>query len=513
MTATPVLHTFQASAVARAIDAVARHPALLVAPTGSGKTVMGSEIALRRGGRVLWVAHRTELVDQAARSLLRLGLDVGVIKAGRAPNESALTQVASIQTLSRRTLPPADTVVIDEAHHAVADSYGVLFREYPHAGFLGLTATPFRLDGRGLGDVGFREIVVASTVRDLCDARDPGPFLVEPTVFAPAGPSLSDVGMVAGDFNQGQLGAAMSGPKIVGDVVTTWAERAKGRRTVLFAVNVEHSLTMLARFKAAGIAAAHIDGTTKDEERAATLRALAEHRIDVLCNCMILTEGWDLPALEVAVVARPTQSLQLHLQMLGRIMRACDGKAGALVLDHAGNYRRHGLPTRPIGYSLDGKVVQGDDDTKDCPKCGLVLSRGENPCPECGFAWGGAPPREIVEVAGRLEVVRAATADAVPFADKARFWARAYHHAQHRGNLKIAVARYREAFSEWPDHIEDRLVSPATATPADLSALELRWREVGAAIAKKKDWDPRKSDWFARKFAADKRAAYMKGRA
>lgn len=498
------LRPYQERAVSDALAAVAQHPTILVAPTGSGKTVMGAEAVVRNGARALWIAHRRELIDQAHVRLLKCGLDSGVILAGRPERPSAPVQVASIQTLARRSPPPADIVVIDECHHATADSYRDLFATYADAQILGLTATPFRLDGIGLGDVGFKQIVVAASTAELCADGT----LVEPTIFAPESPDLSSVHTVAGDFNQGEAADVMRGPKIVGRIVETWLARAQGRRTVLFAVNVEHSKSLRDRFHTAGVRVAHIDGTTHPAERAAILADLANHRIDVLCNCMILTEGWDLPALEVAIVARPTKSLQLHLQMLGRIMRAADGKAGALVLDHAGNYDRHGLPTRALAYSLDGTVTAEDIDTKKCPSCGLVMQLGENPCPECGHVWGSTGPRPgVSEVDGSLEVKHAAKAAPVTFEDKARFWRRAYLHAQHKGNPRIALARYRATFNEWPVHVEDRLVEPAKASSDEISALREEWRRLGRQIATSKPWgrdNPAKASWFANKFAADK---------
>lgn len=503
------LRPYQERAVSEALAAVASHPTILVAPTGAGKTVMGAEAVVRNGARALWIAHRRELIGQAHERLLRSGILSGIILAGR-PATVAPVQVASIQTLARREPPPADLVVIDECHHATADSYRALFDNYAHAKILGLTATPFRLDGIGLGDVGFRQIVVAASTAELCADGT----LVEPTIFAPESPDLSAVHTVAGDFNQGEAADVMRGPKIVGRIVETWLARAQGRRTVVFAVNVEHSKSLRDRFRAAGVRAAHIDGTTGPAERAGILADLASHRIDVLCNCMILTEGWDLPALEVAIVARPTKSLQLHLQMLGRIMRAADGKAGALVLDHAGNYDRHGLPTRALTYSLDGSVKAAAIDSKKCPACGLVLALGENPCPDCGYVWGLSGGRPFVsEIEGALEVKHAAKAAPVTWDDKARFWRRAYHHAVHKGNPKIALARYKATFNEWPVHVEDRLVQPAHASANEITALREEWRKLGRQIALSKPWgrdNPAKASWFANKFASDKEREFRK---
>lgn len=379
---------------------------ILVAPTGSGKTVMGVEVAKiitgGFGGRALWLAHRKELVEQAASHVERAGGVVGIIMAGVAPLPLATIQVASIQTLARRQPPSADLVVIDECHHATGDSYGEILSHYSSVPVVGLTATPFRLDGRGLGDV-FGELVVAARTDELCDAG----YLTRPRVWATETPDLRGIKIVAGDYAKNSLAGRMNTPEMNRAIVANWVRRAIGRRTVVFAVDVAHSRAMAAQFQRAGVPAEHIDGATPRAEREAILARLASGETLVVCNCMILTEGWDLPSLECAVIARPTASLNLHWQMIGRIMRACHGKDGAIVLDHAGNHHVHGLVTRRIEYTLEAGRRAGSSEPlgmRRCVECGLYFDSGAESCPECGwiptidFAVGApASPEELAE--------------------------------------------------------------------------------------------------------------------
>jgi DNA repair protein RadD len=382
-----MLRGYQERAISDCLAQIASNPCL-VAPTGSGKTVMGSEIARRHGGRVLWLAHRTELITQAATSLCGLDLQVGIVKAGWDETPSAPVQVASVQTLLRREIQAPDLIIIDECHHATAQSYQTIIGRY-QCPRLGLTATPFRLDGRGLGDL-FGTIVVAATTRELVEAG----ILHAPRVYATTTPDLRGVKVIAGDYNLNALSQRVNTAGQNASIVEEWKRHAAGLRTVAFAVDVVHSLAICRAFTDAGIAAEHVDGTTDPETRRNILERLKIGRTQVVSNCMILTEGWDLPALGCAIIARPTASLNLHLQMIGRIMRSCDGKYGALVLDHAGNHHIHGLVTRSLVYSLDGSTRVGHDEPlglRRCPECGLMYETGAPCCPECKYV---IPPQE-----------------------------------------------------------------------------------------------------------------------
>ena len=428
----------------RALDELRAHwrsNPVVALPTGSGKTVLAAHVirgATARGKNCLFLVHRRELVDQAVSRLRALGLQPGVIMAGVAPTMSRV-QVASIQTLARRDSPEADIVIVDEAHHTCAESWSAVLDEYPNALRVGLTATPFRTDGQGLGAF-FGHIIAPVTVQQLVDDGT----LIAPVVYAPPGPSLDGVRTVAGDYNQGQLAAVMA--PLTGDIVEHWKKHALGMRTVCFAVNVAHSKAIVARFEAAGIPAEHIDGKTHRDTRADALRRLAMGDTLVLANCNLVSEGWDLPALDAAILARPTKSLGLHIQQIGRVMRAHPGKSQAVVLDHAGNHHRHGMVTDPIEYSLEGKPARPPVHShKQCPKCYLIVGVLVSVCPDCGhvFAPNAHPLRPLTEAEGQLVKVEPV--------DKQAAYVELLRTAWRTGRA-VGWARhaYRSRFKTWP---------------------------------------------------------------
>lgn len=439
------LRPYQEHAVAEAIRLLDKNPCI-VAPTGSGKTTIATELVRRLAVPTLWLAHRRELIGQAAERLRSSGLNVGIVLAGEVRTHAPV-QVASVQTLIRRQLPQAQVIIIDEAQHTPGSSFRRIIDSYPNARRVGLTATPFRLDGQGLGDT-FGELVVAAWPDELCKDGT----LIEPRVYAPPAADFSSIRVRMGDYDKAALAKAIDRPKLVGDVVETWIKNAAGRKTVLFAVNVNHSRHIIDAFKASGIAAEHIDGATPKDERRNALARLATGKLVVLSNCMVLTEGWDLPSLECAIIARPTASLCLHLQMIGRIMRACDGKAGAIVLDHAGNFHRHGRVTQRLEYSLSGSVRQssasGGTGLRTCPKCYRMVLSSRSQCPECGFVFATAielpetEAGELVEVTGIAVAARQEQMQA--------YWTLLMSQL---GQRKFAWAKYtfRSRFGVFPD--------------------------------------------------------------
>lgn len=416
---------------------------------------MGAALVASSGRRTLWVAHRRELVHQAAAKLREAGLESGLVLAGQSCDPGKLVQVASLQTLRRLQPPDADLVVIDEAHHAAAGSYRFLFDHYPRANLVGLTATPFRTDGKGLGGL-FQEIVVACHADELCANG----VLVPPRVFVPAQPDFRNVKKVAGDFNKAQLASVMDNPPLVEDVVRQWQTSCPGQRTVVFAVNVQHSQHLVAQFRQAGVAAEHLDGQTPTPEREAVLMRLREGQTTVLSNCMLLTEGWDLPSLQCAVIARPTASLCLHLQMLGRVMRAAAGKTGAIVLDHAGNHLRLGIATQRLRYSLMGQVEQEPPDPQQvhspraCQGChALVLGLGA--CPQCGREGPPPSPRELVRFDGSDQ----------EFLSKVKFWRFCEEERRRYGQRQIwSEMQFHRRFDQWPAVVNGELINPCTAS-------------------------------------------------
>lgn len=410
------LRPYQAAAIDGVRDAYragARAP-LLVAPTGAGKTVMFGFVSgetARRGKRVLILAHRRELIRQASRKLYETGVPHGIIAPGHTPTRD-LVQVASVQTLGRRLhqeREPFDLIVIDEAHHAVAGQWADIVAAFPAARLLGVTATPERLDGRGLGvEAGgcFDAIVLGPTVGELVE----GGFLTPTRIFAPAeAPDLSGVRTRGGDFEVGALADAMSRPQIVGDAVAEYAKRAPGQPAILFSPSVAHAEAMAEAFRAAGWRAVAASGQTEASKRDAAIAGLATGAVQVLCSCDLISEGLDVPAVGAVILLRPTKSLGLYLQQVGRGLRPAEGKTHLVVLDHAGNTLRHGPPEMPREWSLAGrpKRAKKDDEeappARQCPECFAVHSPAPT-CPECGHVYE-VKAREIEHVAGELQDV------------------------------------------------------------------------------------------------------------
>lgn len=357
---------------------------VLVAATGSGKTVVMAAViegAIAKGSRCLFLAHRRELIEQCSHKLDDIGVDHGIIQANhwrRRP--AAPVQVASIQTLIRRERPPADLVFIDECHRCLAASYVKIVGDYPDAVLIGASATPWRTDGRGLGRI-YQDTVLTASVAELVAEG----FLIEPRVFAPSLPDLAGVKTTAGDYQQDELARRMDKSELIGDVVDHWQRLANGRRTVVFAASVDHSRHIAERFVAAGVKAEHADGAMPNAQRDAVLARFTSGETTVVCNCDLISEGYDLPAISCVDLVRPTQSSVKYLQMVGRGMRPCPEKSDLVVLDHAGCTIRHGFVTDNRDYSLEDRPKAKDTGPKPrvCRLCFCVIPAGVALCPEC----------------------------------------------------------------------------------------------------------------------------------
>lgn len=325
-------------------------------PTGGGKTVIFSHVvrgAVTRGHPVLILAHRQEIAEQIDEALTALDVPHGIIAAGRKPREGRV-QVASVMTLAKRLAayrPAPGLIVIDEAHHALAATWQRILGAFPQAKVLGVTATPQRLDGRGLGEV-FDRLVCGPSTAELM-RQD---FLSPSVVYAPKqGPDLEGVRIVGGDYEKGELSRRMAASGLVGDAVEHYRKLADHKPAIAFCCSIEHSKAVAQRFRSAGYRAEHVDGDTPKELRRERIAALARGEIDVLTNCSLFGEGVDVPALGAVILLRPTASLALHLQMVGRALRPAPGKERAIILDHAGNSFCHGLPDDPHEWSLKSR--------------------------------------------------------------------------------------------------------------------------------------------------------------
>lgn len=441
---------------------------LLVSPTGSGKTTIASEVihsAVALGSRSLFLAHRRELIDQCSRRLDEWGVDHGVIQAGHwrwAPQLQV--QVACVPTLVNRLAsgaiaPDAKLIIVDECHRSTSPSYTQIIQAHPGAAVLGLTATPIRQNGKGLGTL-YDHLVLVAQPSELVDEG----FLIEPTIFSGEQIDVSGVTVRNGEYVEAELAAAADKPKLVGNVLECWAQHVgRGRRTVLFASGVDHSKHLVETFVAAGIPAAHIDGETPLDERDSALRRLREGELEVVSNVAVLTEGWDLPLLDAVSLVRPTRSLGLYLQCVGRVLRPAPGKAQALVLDHGGNVMRHGWPTSPRTWALDDRASPradlAADAVKNCPKCGRCVRAIATACP-CGFVWTVAPRKPPEHEEGELRAVDRKSVEesrALRLNALAKYVAVAKTKGMQLGPTGFpawAGHRFRERFGAWPSVAE-----------------------------------------------------------
>jgi hypothetical protein len=403
-----MLRTYQAQAVAdlrQAYRQGVRAP-LLVLPTGAGKTVVFAEItrsAAERGRRVLILVHRRELVRQASSKLTAAAVEHGIIAAG---NRSTLSnvQVASVQTLVRhlavQTWQP-DLIIIDEAHHACAGSWERVLNHWPEAFRLGVTATPTRLDGRGLGGT-FDHLVIGPSVAELVADG----YLTPARIFAPpVQADLSGLRTRAGDYKPEQAAERLDKPSITGDAISHYQKLGGGLPAICFTCTTAHAEHVAANFNAAGIPAATLLGTTAPDIRDQLVAGLASGTIKVLVTVDVVSEGFDCPGAGVAILLRPTQSQALYLQQVGRVLRPAPGKAAAIILDHVGNVSRHGFPDDPRDHSLSDKPRRGRSDAshpavRQCSVCYAAFKPAPI-CPCCG-AESQPSPREIEQRDGQL---------------------------------------------------------------------------------------------------------------
>lgn len=401
------LRDYQLDIIARAREALRRHRSVLIqAPTGSGKTALSAFMAgeaARRGGRVWFVMHRRELIEQASETFARVGIDHGITAAGM-PGRACAVQLCAVQSLRTRMqhMPAPALVIWDECHHMAANSWAKLRDALGGAYHVGLSATPQRLDGAGLC-AWFDQIVLGPSVASLIEQGHLSAY----RVFAPSVPDTSGIGARGGDYAKDALAAIMDRPSVTGDAVSHYLRLAPGKRAVAFCASLEHSRRVVAQFLAAGVTAAHVDGETPALERAAAMREFRAGKTMVLSNVDLFGEGVDVPGIEVVIMLRPTQSLGLYMQQAGRGLRPAPGKREALILDHSGNVLRHGLPDDERAWSLEAKRRKAKDETltavKLCPKCFAAVRATAQRC-QCGHTFI-VQPRELAHVDGELAEV------------------------------------------------------------------------------------------------------------
>lgn len=447
-----------------------------IAPTGSGKSrlaVYMCDSAKSMGNNSLWITHTKELADQAVNEFNQQGIEVGVLQGSRKHSKEHPIQIATIQTLIRRDPPPAGLIVLDEAHlHIQTKSTNIILSRYPDAAIVGLTASPTRLDGRTLKAV-YESMVTIALPSELLALG----ILVPSRVFAPSEPDLARIRTVDGDYKRSDLAVACNKPRLIGDIVDTYRKLGNNRQAILFAVDIAHSQACRDRLIAAGYNASHVDGSMPAALRDERIAAFKRGEIQILCNVEILTTGFDYRELSCVILARPTKSLALYLQMTGRGSRRADGKIDFIVLDHSGNALVHGLPLEDRDWVLEevgapSKTVL--QPLKTCLSCFAVLPSHMSKCPECGRVFVSTPD-PVKAIDGELKEIKYSNLDKKKFFEKMCVDAIAVKQSR-----EYVKNQFRFKFGHYPRGV---------SWPAELP-LDMRWeREKLMRVADKNGYD------------------------
>jgi len=383
---------------------------VMVLPCGGGKTVIFSDIARRanaKGNSVIICTHRQEILEQVCKTLDKFEVPHETITAGKYGGNEHSTQVASIQTLVKRLdkVKEPTLLIFDECHHVLSNTWRKIISHYGNAKVLGVTATPWRINGEGLGQV-FDSMVLGPTAAELMEIGR----LARPIYYAPALPvNFDDIRIVGGDYEKGEVADRMNKPNITGDAISHYNKICPGVQAVAFCASVAHASKVAQSFSEAGISAESIDG--QDLKRKQKIEDFAAGKIRILTSCELISEGFDLPACTAAIMLRPTASLCVWVQQAGRALRTAPGKEKAIILDHVGNSLRHGFIEHINEWSLVGIKRKSKDKEampvcRRCKNCFLVFPANRKSCPECG----GEPEytrKELKKIEGELQAMEA----------------------------------------------------------------------------------------------------------
>ena len=454
------LRDFQSSAIdkCRQLLASGVKRICFYAPTGAGKSVIAqalTESALGKGKRVAIIANRVQLVRQMAERFDEHGINYGILQGGNTMNVHLPVVICSINTVEKRGLPDCDLIIIDEGHACAGSKmYRDLIFKRNRVPVIALTATPFskgmakphhELEGQPL----FQEIVIAATIRELIDLD----FLVDCEIYAPSEPDLSGVRLSRNSFGEydysdksEEFAAAVDQPRLVGDIVSHWHKLANGKPTICFATSIPHSQHIVEAFKKSGVSAEHIDCYMEENEKESILRRFKAGEFTILSNCALLAEGFDYPACEVMILARPTKSLIRYIQMVGRILRPFHGKDRGLLLDHSGSVSSLGFPTDDLPLVLDDgspssqqKKEREEPKPKKCPVCLFMKPPRTAICPKCGFE-AKRTKEEIAHEEGQL--VKLEKKPKIDKTDKQQIWSEC-----------LGLAKQKDKSKGWASHL------------------------------------------------------------
>ncbi len=415
------LYPFQDKLVSQLRQAMMRgaRRVLLVSPPGSGKTVMFAYLVSRmanKGVRSNIMVHRQELLEQVGATLDDFDADHGYVAASEPFDPRPLTHVSSVFTLNRRLdkVPVPEYAICDEAHHCIKGStwekcIDAWATVNPDMRLIGVTATPERLSGEGLGEV-FDVMIIGPGTAEL--TRDG--YLCKYKMFAPKQQlDTSQLHTLGGDYKKDETEALVNKPSITGNAVAHYKKYLNGAPAVAFCVSRKHAAQVAEDFRASGFRSESIDGSMKKPDRRQMVKDFGNGQLNVMTSCQLINEGFDVPGMHGAILLNPTQSVAKYLQECGRTFRIAPGKEVAYLLDHVGNSARHGLPCEEREWSLDskkrkrGKRDPDDIAIRQCGNCGAVCGAAATRCVECGDVFP-VKPRTIREVEGELEEVKKA---------------------------------------------------------------------------------------------------------
>ncbi len=379
---------------------------LAVLPTGAGKTVIAGFLTsaiLSKGNSAYFIVHRKELIDQTSKTFAEMEIDHGIVCSGYPKEYHKKIQICSVQTIIRilDKFEAPDLAFFDEAHLSANASTQKIFNYFEKSYKIGLTGSPARLDGKPLDH--FNDMILGPTTRELIDSGQLSPY----KAYAPSTVDMSDVKILGGDYKKDEAEKTVNKPRITGSAIAEFKKLCPNGQAIVFCITVKHAQDVAAEFNAAGILAEHLSGSSQKEHRRLTVNRFRDGEIKVLTNVQIFVEGFDLPKLDSVIMLRPTASVAMYLQMVGRALRVSENKTHAVILDHVNNITTHGLPCQNREWSLSSsiKANRGKPDTsaavKTCKKCFGVQPATRLTCEYCGEEFK-YDPKKVEVIDGEL---------------------------------------------------------------------------------------------------------------
>lgn len=401
------LRDYQLTFVSKIREVIPKYKRVVaVAPTGSGKTITFASIAkeaANRGHRVLIITHRREIQRQTVKKLYELGVVCGQVASGVPMMQNYPIQVGMVGTLPNRLhlMKRPDLIIVDESHHAVSSSWKKVIEYWGLIPTIGFTATPIRLDGKGLGADGlFQAIVEGPSIRWLVKNG----YLSMPIVYRHPNEIQANFKIKNGDYDTKEQEVVFSRGTVLGDVLEHYKKHLNGKPTVAFCSTVEHSKLVADMFNQAGFRAVAVYGNMPDKERDDAIQGLADGRVQIITSCDVISEGMDVPGIVGCILLRRTLSLSLFMQQCGRALRPAPGKEYAVILDHAGNYKIHGSILTEREWSLEGNKKEKKPEPKmtECPSCYAIWEGTVKKCPSCGYDF---PKIDLPKKENKFEMI------------------------------------------------------------------------------------------------------------